>query len=103
MSIYSILLFFISDFDFICLFLQVSRNQKLNFRVRKILDVTYSTFKRQESNITHQVEALHKFNKVSIIFLNIHRNRRPAVFCKKSVLRNLTKIHRKTPVPESLF
>ena len=25
------------------------------------------------------------------------------VFCKKGVLRNFTKIHRETPVPESLF
>ena len=31
------------------------------------------------------------------------RCRRPEVFCKKGVLKNFTKIHRNTPVPESLF
>ena len=31
------------------------------------------------------------------------RSRRPEVFCKKGVLRNFTKTHRKTPVPASLF
>ena len=31
------------------------------------------------------------------------RSSRPEVFCKKGVLRNFPKIHRKTPVPESLF
>ena len=31
------------------------------------------------------------------------RSSRPEVFCKKFVLKNFTKIHRKTPVPESFF
>ena len=36
--------------------------------------------------------------------MNRHRSSRPEVICKKKgVLRNFTKIHRKTPVPESLF
>ena len=35
--------------------------------------------------------------------MNRHRSSRPEVICKKGVLRNFTKIHRKTPVPESLF
>ena len=30
------------------------------------------------------------------------RSSRPEVFCKKDVLRNFEKIHKKTPVPESL-
>ena len=30
------------------------------------------------------------------------RSSHPEVFCKKGVLRNLAKIHRKTPVPELL-
>ena len=31
------------------------------------------------------------------------RSSRLEVFCKKGVVRNFAKIHRKTPVPESLF
>ena len=35
--------------------------------------------------------------------LALNRISHPEMFCKKGVLRNFTKIHRKTPVPESLF
>ena len=31
------------------------------------------------------------------------RSSRPEVFCKKGVLRNSEKIHRKTPVPDLFF
>ena len=33
----------------------------------------------------------------------LFRSTRPEVFCEKGVLRNFTKIHRKTLVPEPLF
>ena len=34
--------------------------------------------------------------------LKPYRRSHPDVFCKKGILRNFTKIYRKTPVPESL-
>ena len=34
---------------------------------------------------------------------DLYRSSRPEVFCKKDILRNFAKVHRKAPVPQTIF
>ena len=63
---------------------------------------TVSTICRQYADSINNI--FYVIKNVTVLFsTDTIQKHPPEVFCKKGVLRNYAKIHRKTPVPESLF
>ena len=62
----------------------------------------YAVFDKNIIKLTPGIITLltSRITKVCITGLQAKLRSRPEVFCKKGVLKNFEKIHRKTPVPE---
>ena len=83
--------------DFSVIFCCAGCFQKVNFQEFNLC--TYINFELPSAFLYALCELLKEY----AVLCGNNRNSRPEVFCKKKCSQKFRKIHRKTPVPETLF